>query len=162
VKTKIFSLLLALTIVLTASPCALAQGARGNWQAVQSLVPGTELIVETKGGEAIKSILSRASDTTMDLTRTSGGGAVTLSRDEVRKVFLAKRGSKSRRTKIGAWIGAGAGLVVAVAVAAKVGQNSDAAPGVILFPVLGCGAGALVGAATGGKVKKGELVYESN
>ncbi len=59
---------------------------------------------------------------------------------------------------MGAWVGAG----LAFATAAKAGENSDAAPGVILFPVHGAGAGVLVGAAAGGKVLKGQLVYESN
>jgi uncharacterized protein YqgC (DUF456 family) len=162
VRSKIFSLWLASTLALMVSPCVSAQGTRGNWQAVQSLAPGTELIVETKGRETIKSYLSRASDTTLDLTRMDGNAAVSLGRDSVRRVYLARRRSKSRAAKIGAWIGAGAGLGLAFAVAAKVGKNSDAAPGVMLFPVYGAGAGALVGAATGGKVRKGQLIYEAN
>lgn len=161
-RTQILSLLLASLLASAAAPCASAQGARGNWQAVQSLAPGVELVVETKGRETVKSYLSRASDTTLDLTRMDSGGVVSLRREEVRKVYLARRRSKSRAARIGAWVGAGVGLGLAFAAAAKAGQNSDAAPGVILFPVYGAGAGALVGAATGGKVRKGQLIYESH
>lgn len=161
-RTKVFSLLIASIIVLAARPGAAAQGARGDWQSVRSLAEGTGVIVETKGGRVIKSYLSRASDAAIDLTRMDGGGTVPVSRDEVRKVYLAKKRSKGRAAKIGAWIGAGVGLGLAFVVAAKAGENSDAAPGVILFPVYGAGAGALAGAAAGGKVSKGRLVYESN
>lgn len=161
-RTKVYSLLIASTFMLAAWPGAAAQGERGDWQAVMSLVEGTGVVVETKGGRTIKSHLTRASDTALDLAPVDGGGALSLSRDEVRKVYLAKIRSKGRAAKIGAWIGAGVGLGLAFVVAAKAGENSDAAPGVILFPAYGAGAGALVGAAAGGKVRKGRLVYESN
>jgi uncharacterized protein YqgC (DUF456 family) len=120
------------------------------------------VVVETKGGRTIKSYLSRASDTALELTPMDGSGAVSLAQDEVRKIYLAKKRWKGRAAKIGAWIGAGAGLGLAFVVAAKVGENSDAAPGVILSPAYGAGAGALVGAVAGGKVRTGRLIYESN
>ena len=161
-RTKVFSLLMASTIVLASAPGAAAQGARGDWQAVRSLAEGTGLLVETKGGRTIKSYLGRASDTALELTPMGGGAMVSLSRDEVRRVYLGKKRSKGGAAKVGAWIGAGVGLALAFVVAAKVGENSDAAPGVILFPAYGAGAGALVGAAAGGKVRKGRLIYESN
>ena len=161
-RAKVYSLMIASTLVLAAWPGAAAQGERGDWQAVMSLAEGTGVVVETKGGRTIKSYLTGASDTALELTPMDGGGTVSLSRDEVRKVYLARRRSKGGAAKVGAWIGAGVGLALAFVVAAEAGENSDAAPGVILFPAYGAGAGALVGAAAGGKVRKGRLVYESN
>lgn len=168
---KILLLFLLMTVLLALLPpvglpvtstVAQAQdtGAR-DWSGVRALAPSTELIVETKSGDTIDGYLNDVAETKMSISPIDTSAVVMLERDGINRIYLARRRSKSRATKIGAGIGAAIGFGLGLALAVKAAKNSDPTAAPVLFPVYGAGAGALVGAVTGGKVRKGRLVYES-
>ena len=155
-------LIFLFVLILTLSKSTSAQIVRGDWQSVQSLTLNTALIVETKNSQTIRGYLDGVSATSLSLTTDPGKGAVSFSLDDVRKVFLAKKGSRGRAIKNGAAIGAAVGLGLTLAVLSKSRSSGDPPTYGIVFPILGAGGGAAVGAATSGnKFRKGQLIYES-
>jgi len=156
-KTKIFVSLFAFAVMLAVSSVAAAQTSNQDWGNVQAVKLKTNLIVETKTGATVKGKVSGATPTTLNLS--SGGKTIALERDEVSKVYRAKKSSRLKRALIGAAIGAGVGFGIGGVYALTTKGNGLAAAAGFIY---GLPIGAVIGAVSGGKNRKGELIYQSN
>jgi hypothetical protein len=105
-RTRFFALTAAFIIALAQVPAAFAKNsaAPADWTSVQSLTPGEKIAVRTKDGDRLKGRFDSATET--DINFTEDGRKVTLKRDSVRRVEIA-RGKKRWQ---GALVGAGAAL----------------------------------------------------
>ncbi|MEJ7698489.1 MAG: hypothetical protein WKF71_02420 [Pyrinomonadaceae bacterium] len=88
-KTKILASLFSFAVMLTMSSLAAAQTSNQDWSSVQALKLKTNLIVETKTGATVKGKVSGVTPTTLSLL--SGGSTIALERDDVSKVYRAKK-----------------------------------------------------------------------
>jgi len=156
-KTKISALLFSFAVMLSMSSLAAAQTSNQDWSSVQALKLKTNLIVETKTGATVKGKVSGVTPTTLSLS--SGGSTIALERDDVSKVYRAKKSSRLKRALIGAGIGAAVGFGIGGVYALITKGNGLAAAAGLLY---GLPTGAVFGAATGGKNRRGKLIYESN
>lgn len=156
-KLNFFAPLLAFAaFILIAAPSASAQTAQQTWANVEAVRIKSALIVETKTGEVAKGKVTSVTAATLNLS--SGGRAVALERDGIARVYRAKKGSRIKRALIGAGIGAGVGFGIGGIYSVVNKENGLAAAGGLLY---GLPIGAVVGAATGGKTRKGVLLYEA-
>ena len=156
-KTKFFASLFAfVAVMLIAASSASAQTEQNPWANVEAVKIKSVLIVETKTGGSVKGKVTSVTATTLNLS--SGGKAVALERDDIARVYRGKKSSRLKRALIGAGIGAGVGFGIGAAYSVINKQNGLAAAGGILY---GLSIGAIVGAATGGKSRKGVLLYEA-
>jgi hypothetical protein len=160
---KFIATLLSLTVLIQITPTVSAKP-KGNWNSVIALT-NHSIAVETTKGETHYGLLQSADDGTM-MVQIAGADdfttqAVSLRREEVRKVWRAKLRFGEKNIAKGAWVGAGVGTAATVvtlsAVAGK--ENADRALGVAWLPLLGAGTGAIVGVFWKKKHKKQELVY---
>ena len=168
-KTKLFALLLALTMSPTTSALTLAQNSGSGqiitqdqaqaWLRVQALVHGTELIVETKSGDTVEGVLNSVTSTALSLS--DNGNLVDLNQSDIRRVYLAKNRSRGKAAKLGAIIGAAGGGGLGLAFAVKAGKEGDPTPAPLVWGIYGAGIGAGIGALLGGGKGKGRLIYEA-
>ncbi len=156
-KTKILASLFAFTVMWAMSSLATAQTSNQDWSSVQALKLKTKLIVETKTGATVKGKVSGITPATLSLS--SGGGTIALERDNVAKVYQTRKSSRLKRALIGAGIGAAVGFGIG-GVYALISKGNGLAAAAGLF--YGLPTGAVFGAATGGKNRKGKLIYHSN
>jgi hypothetical protein len=143
-------LLSALLLVAVAPVCA------QDWAAVARLRSGTRVYLNERGGDELKGKVASVSDRTVELR--VNGGVVSVAKDNVLTIHLARRGSRLKRAFIGAAAGAGIGAGVGAGVAAATKSDGLAAAAGFLY---GIPVGAVVGAVTAGH-KRGELIYSSN
>ncbi|HEY2962986.1 MAG TPA: hypothetical protein VGJ37_11255 [Pyrinomonadaceae bacterium] len=134
----------------------------GDWNAVRALATRS-VAVKTTNGETHYGLLESADDAGI-VVRIAGaedftGQEISFRRDEVTKVWRARLRFGERNIAKGAWIGAGSGVGVALVVAADAAQSADPPAGAALFPIIGAGAGAIVGAFWKKKHKKQQLIY---
>jgi len=161
-KLKFFASLFAfVAAVLIAASSASAQTATETWANVEAVKIKSPLIVETKTGAIVKGKVTSVTATTLNLS--SGGKAVALERDDIAKVYRGKKSSRLKRALIGAGIGLGigAGISGVYVLVKRDGDPLAAGAGLIYGFLVGVPVGAVVGAATGGKSRKGVLLYEA-
>jgi len=159
---KLTATLLTLLLIIQVTPRVSAKP-KGNWDMVKALV-NQPIAVRTQIGVTHFGLLQAADDKTIRiwladderLTRE-----ISLRRDEVARVWLAKLRFEETNIGKGAWIGAGVGVGVGFIVAGLLASQRDASPphGFALFPMGGAGVGALIGAFSKKKHKKQDLVY---
>ena len=130
---------------------------RGDWSAVQALSPGEKISVKTKDGDRLDGRFESASDILIIFERR--GRKVSLARDSIQLVQLARGKSRTRGLLIGMAVGGGIGFAVG---GALYFPNRDdivgsAVPG---FTAIGAGIGAAVGGGFG-KGNKNVTVYEA-
>jgi hypothetical protein len=153
-KKYLLPILLAAFVCIGLPQALNGQSRDDQWNRLASISSGTRLVVDQDGTKALKGRFVRSTGQT--LTLRTGGREIDLPRDAVSAVYRARRSSRLKRGLIGALAGAGAGLLFgAVAVAATKGDPLIGAGGVLI----GIPAGAVIGAASGGGTKKGELIY---
>lgn len=142
--------------VLLGPPIA-AQQPVGNWSNVESLKTRTRIVVETRDGTTYTGKI--AASTPDSVTLVSGGRQAAIARDNVESVHLGRRGSIFKRAFVGAGVGALIGLGAGAAATLITGEGKGllAAQGLLY----GIPAGAVIGAATGGKIKRGRLIYHA-
>jgi hypothetical protein len=133
-----------------------AQTADQEWRRVEALKNRTSLIVETKTGKTIKGKFAALTPT--DLNLTKGKRGVTIAKTDIDRVYLTRKRSVLTRVLIGAAAGAGIGFGIGgiVAVATKTSGLAAAAGFIYGIPI-----GAVIGGVTGGKNRKGEMLYLS-
>lgn len=158
-KTKMFALLLVITMVMAWLPAASAQDAMRDWPAVQAIATGTELFVETKDGKTIRGTLNYVRGTTVSLS--SKVNDVVLEQNAIRRVYLAKTRSRTATALIGAGIGGAVGVGSGIAVANSDDTSIGANFAPLSFGFVGVVGGAVVGALLGGRQRKGRLLYEA-
>jgi hypothetical protein len=156
--TKIFALAsaFALALALVTPTAAQAGQATNDWSAVQSLAPGTKIVVRTKDGDKLSGRFESADDQGINFTRD--GKRVTLARESIRRLQLDRGKNRLKGALVFAGIGGGLGLGAGgyvVAHDSNFGGNALAG-----FSFLGAGIGAGVGAALG-MGSKNETIYEA-
>lgn len=131
--------------------------ASNDWNTLNSLTPGFRMIVELKGGNRLKGKFEGVESNSMRM-RTDGK-SININRDEVSRVYRGEKRSRVRSALIGAGIGLGVGVLAGV-LHERNSADPDGLAGVagVLY---GIPAGAAIGAAAGGGVKKGDLLYEA-
>ena len=133
----------------------------GTWEAVKAIPPGENLEVKLKTGKTVKGTLTSVTDTGVNLGR--GSDAVSIGRDEVRRVFHAIKESSGKPALVGAAVGAaiGAGILpIEAAVDGHTGSTRGLLGAAAFLGLVGAGAGALVGSIFRNR-KKLVLIYES-
>lgn len=159
---KLTATLLTFLLILQITPRASAKP-KGNWDMVKALV-NNAIAVRTKSGATHFGLLEAADDTAIQvwladaerLTRK-----ISVRRDEVEKVWLAKLRMDEANVGKGALIGTGVGLGVGFIAAGILASQCEGCPphGFALFPMAGAGLGALLGTRWKKKHKKQELIY---
>lgn len=165
-KRKLLSLSLALVLLTTAAPVALMQSQASDdvqdWQALDGLKPGTEILIEFKGGRRDPTVARFFGFAGRSLIVVQDDVKYSVPQRDIQRVSLKAKWSRDRMAKIGA----GIGMLVGVAIGAKLAVDfENANPGVAnAAPAYGgMFIGALAGAAVGalaGK-RRGKLVYEA-
>ena len=152
-KTRIFSLLIAGTLLVAQSGVALAQG-RG-WSAVQAVPADDRLIVKQKDGKTIEGKMIEASETNLTLSRNSK--VVNISRDSIREIHHSKgKAAKGKWAAIGAGVGAAVGAGIG---ATKLTSDEDSRIYVTGGLLIGAGAGAVTGLLIGTSRRQRTLIY---
>lgn len=146
---------LGIFVLLGSSPTPAQQ--ISNWANVETLSLRTRVVVESRDGNVITGRILSVTPDAITVTRDSRQSV--LARDNVEMVHLGRRGSIFKRAFLGAGVGALIGLGAGTAATLITGQGKGllAAQGLLY----GIPAGAVVGAATGGKIKRGRLIYRA-
>ena len=156
-KYGICRLAAAVTLMLTTAIISFAQSSQQDWSSVKNLTPGTKVIVATKNRETVKGSITNATDSALNLS--NDGNSITLNQGEISEIYLAKKSSLIKRAFLGAGIGAAVGFGIGGIYSLATQGDGLAAAGGLIY---GLPIGAAVGAATGGKTRKGKLIYKSN
>ena len=159
---KLTATLLTFLLILHAAPRVSAKP-KGNWDAVKSLV-SKSIAVRTKSGITYFGLLETAGDNAIRIWLADGEGLtrqISLDRDQVLRVWLAKLRFNGTNVGKGALIGTGVGIGVGFIAAGILASQCEACPphGFALFPIGGAGVGALLGSLWKKKHKKQELIY---
>src|SRR5262245_27510777 len=103
--TSLIARSLIMTLVLaTAGPLVLAQQARGDWTAVQSLPADADVSIKLKDGKKIRGEFLSATDNEVTITRKGKGAS--FAKDAIAQVErLERRAEKGKYALIGAGIG---------------------------------------------------------
>ena len=159
-NTKLYAAVFAVFIFLSQPAFLLGQQTtdKSDWTAVESLVAGDKLSIETKDGKRLKGTMNSVSPSGLNLNVR--GASTNIDRNNIRKVYrLDESGSRTKSALLGAAVGAGiGGGGTAIALTSRGG--SDGAAG---YLAAGIAVGAAIGAALGyfaGKGSKRTLIYE--
>lgn len=156
-KIKLFATFFAVAVLLFAASQSAAQSPNQDWRSVEAMSNKTSLIVETKTGTTVSGKVVEVTPTTLNLMR--GGKTIALERGDIAKIYRAKKSSRLKRALIGVGIGAGVGFGIGGIYALITKGSGLIASAGLLY---GLPIGAVVGGLSGGKNRKGELIYESN
>jgi hypothetical protein len=150
-------LLIQIAPVLAAKP-------KGDWNAVKALIKRS-VAVRTKSGETHFGLMQLADDAGIEIQIAGKDDftsqQISVRREEVKGVWLAKLRFGQKNIGKGALIGAGSGLGVAylTALALSARDSSDPPVGLGAFPLYGAALGAVVGQFWKKSHKKQTLVY---
>ena len=120
----------------------------GDWSAVSSLAPGSEVRVFLAGGRTLRCSLEAA--TADSLTIDVSSGREVHQRQDIRRVQLKRQGRRLRHMLVGLGIGAGAGLAAGAGLdRSRSGDYYNVVPnaGVMVLTPLGAIVGAVIGVA---------------
>lgn len=156
-RSLILITILFAAFVLFGPPSAVAQQSVGDWSNIESLKSRTRVIVETRNGTIYTGGIAAAAPDS--ITIVSDGRQTTIVRDDVESVHLGRRSSIFKRAFVGAGVGGLIGLAAGAAATIITGEGRGllAAQGLLY----GIPAGAVIGAATGGTIKRGRLIYRA-
>ncbi|MDT7806273.1 MAG: hypothetical protein QOJ70_86 [Acidobacteriota bacterium] len=146
-RNRLFALGLALlfTLVQTAPALAATPKAPADWASVQSISTGTKIAVRTKDGDHLTGRFDSATETNINFTHD--GRSVSLTRESIKRVDVAR----GKNRLVGALVGGGAGTGVGAAVGGYTVARTDHFGGdpLPIGMVVGAGIGAAIGAAIG-------------
>jgi hypothetical protein len=159
---KLTATLLTFLLILQITPRVSATP-KGNWDMVKALV-NQSIAVRTVNGSTHFGLLQVADDNAIRIWLADNvrlTQQISLRRDEVAKVWLAKLRMDESNVGKGALIGLGVGFGVGFIAAAILASQCEGCPphGFALFPMAGAGIGALLGTRWKKKHKKQALVY---
>ena len=145
-------------VVATAAPLALAQQARGDWTAVQSLPADADVSIKLKDGKKIRGEFLSATDNQVTITRKGKGES--YAKDTIAQVErLERKAQKGKYALIGAGIGAATGTGIGAAKASS--TSDDGYVYTIAGLAMGTGFGALGGFVFGQAKRKHVLIYQA-
>jgi hypothetical protein len=156
---RTIAVLLLFSLVL--EPIGFAQDQSSNaptWSVLNSMPVGQKLQVDAKEGKSIRGTLDGIGDNALEMT--VDGKAVSLKSEQIRRIYILRGRSVTKRALIGMAAGAGGGAAVGGIAARK--DNWIISQGAVIAAFAGAGAviGALTGLALGMRQKK-DLVYEA-
>ena len=155
------SIALALVGTLCAGtilPGALAQQARGDWAAVQSLPADEDIAIKLKTGKQVRGEFLSATNSEVTITRKGKGES--FAKDAIAQIDrLERKAEKGKYALIGTGIGAGTGLGIGGAKASS--ASDDGYVYTIAGVALGAGFGALGGLLWGQAKRKHVLIYQA-
>ena len=171
---RYLTLLLTISLVLTASPVAMTQTSQAeqstanqklqDWQGMYGVMPGTKLLVELKNGSKGEGEVASLRRST--LTLATKNYSYVFEQSGIQRIYGFKGPSRSKTARIGMGIGIVVGTFISVKRSIDnersgrpLPSNNDGTPSLAGF-VIGALAGAGVGSLFGGKRKK-ELLYEA-
>jgi len=127
--------------------------ATSDWVAVQRLVAGDRVEVRLSTGKTTAGAIDHVTADAVYLQTQTGA----ISRDEIRQLYVKRRGNRGRRVLIGAGVGAAAAAVAAPRIMEHETGYGGAVAGTVVF---GAVVGAVVGLLVRGSGKS--LLYESS
>lgn len=157
-KIQYFVIVVILSGLLTNPAFLVAQSqSGGDWENLNSLSAGIQLLIQQKDGRTLKGKLATVSDTSIAISKN--GKIETIERSNIKAIYRSGGNSIGKTVAIGAAIGAGAGAGIGLGAVAATGGSDDV--GAVIAPIIliGAGVGALLGALAG--KKKRILVYEA-
>jgi hypothetical protein len=148
--------ILLITGLLLCLTCA-SYAQINNWENVKTVPGSHRVIVETMQGQRIKARFASAADDQLVLKK--GGKTMTVSKNDVRRVYLGKKGT----SHLGGIIGGIGGFLIGGNIAAAIynqdGRQGDGLEGLV-GAVPGAVGGAILGRRVGGGIKEKALIYE--
>lgn len=158
-KKLVAHFLIVLLLLVYVSPAA-AQ--TGDWDRLGSQL-NSEVAVKAKNRKTVFGILT-AADAVEIKVRTAGKSnvsEVSFKREEVEKIWLAKLGGSSRKTLLGAGIGAAVGAGIGlIALKSSDGEGGAYGAAVPFYAVVGAVVGGVAGFFARQKNKKEQLIYQ--
>lgn len=130
-----------------------------NWENIRSLTNDQRVVVETVQGKMFKGRFRSVDDGSVSFTKS--GKTITLTRSDVRRVYLGKRSNSSLGGILGGVGGFFAGGFIAVAIYNQGNRQGDGLEG-IAGAVPGAIGGALLGRKIAGGTRVEKLVYAIN
>lgn len=157
-RNRLFALGLALLFALAQAAPALAASPApaADWSAVQAIAAGTKVSVRTKDGDRLTGRFESASDSNISFTHDGRG--VSLTRESIRRVEVARGKNRLTGALVGAGVGGGVGTGAGAYLLSRTDHLTNAA--MPTGGVIGAGVGAAFGAAFGLGTKY-ETVYEA-
>ena|SRR5262252_3086482 len=151
--------LASLLISMISVPVMAQQPATGDWNAVQSLSPGQEIVVGLKDRNEVKGKFLDAGSSELTIIRK--GKHESFARDSIAEIHQVKgKAKKGKFALIGAGAGAGAGFGIGQI---KNGPNVEDGE---IYPLIGTLMGAGIGAVSGffiGQTRRNRvLVYRTH
>ena len=151
----------------TTNPKQAAQTIVSDWQGLQNLKRGRQILIEYKSNAGVTLECKFVSVSGSKLTVSCDDSQATIEQSDIQRVYrLNGRWSRGTMAIIGAGVGMVAGTFVGASRGLKLEQEvghvnseKDEVPAVAGF-VIGTAAGAGVGALVGGK-RRGRLLYEA-
>jgi len=132
-----------------------------GWEVVKAVPFGAELEVKLNNRVTLKGRLHSVSETALKLSRKNEITEL----DRAKGMRIYRLYSKSEEFKkltsgVGAAIGGGVGLTVAITAARGSGYNRPSS-GIVLIPLVGTAVGAIGGYMIGDRMKSRMLIYDS-
>jgi len=145
-------------MLVTVTPVAFAQQARGDWTAVKSLPADADISIHLKTGKKVHGEFLSATDNELTITRKGKGES--FAKDTIAQIErLERKAEKGKYAAIGAGIGAGVGGGLGAAKAAT--GVDDGRTYTVVGLMLGTGFGALGGFLFGQAKRKHVLIYQA-
>lgn len=128
-----------------------------NWENVKTIPDSHRVIVETMQGQRIKARFQSAADDQLVVKKS--GQSMTVSKNDIRRVYLGKKGKSNLGGIIGGIGGFFAGGFLAAALYNQDGRQGDGLEG-LAGAVPGAVGGAILGRRLGVSMKEKALIYE--
>lgn len=160
---KIFSLFLTTSILFASFSTLAAQtgSAIVSWDTLKTYVKN-EVAVKAENKKTVFGILTAVTDDAITVRTADKNNAAEVSfrREDVEKIWFADLSASSRKTLLGAAIGAGVGGGIGyIALKTSDGQGGGYGAAVPFYAAIGAVAGGLVGFFVKDKNKKEQLIY---
>jgi len=141
------------------SPAVLGQQpAIGDWNAVQSLSPDQEIVINLKNGNEMKGRFLDAGAGELSITRK--GKHESFARDSISQIHQVKgKAKKGKFALIGAGVGAGAGFGIGQSKNGPYVEDGEIYP--FIGTLLGTGIGAVSGFFIGQTRRNRVLIYQA-
>ena len=154
-------------LLLIPAAVSAADAVPGRWERVEALIPGTEVLVDIRGGERLEGDFAQLGPDEITFTDGTGMKRI-LPREAILKIQTAVpvRDRLCNGSLIGSLAGAAAGLAVMVGYASAVTNgpvywDEDGAGYLVAAALAGGGIGAAAGALIDSSIEKNEVLYQA-
>ena len=145
---------LTIGLILLSAGASMAQ--INNWDNLKSLDNDQRVVIVTMQNKKVKARFQSVDDDKLSLTK--GGKPMTLSKADVKRVYMGKKSASHLGGLVGGIGGFFVGGVIAAAIYNNGNRQGDGLEGLV-GAVPGAVGGALLGRKVGGGTKQGALIY---